>query len=86
MFPQGIRHIRADKRINEWKAPGKHEITHTAVNARQVAIALSSTEIVYFELDAAGQLNEYTDRLNLDVCSDSRSSLLRNAGFRSGAY
>lgn len=66
IFPQGIRHIRADRRINEWKAPGKHTITQTAVNSRQVAIALSGNEIVYFELDAAGQLNEYTDRVTFE--------------------
>ena len=67
IFPGGIRHIRADRRINEWKAPGKHTVTHCAVNSRQVAVALSANELVYFELDAAGQLNEYTDRVNFEA-------------------
>jgi splicing factor 3B subunit 3 len=31
-------------------------------NKRQIAVALSSAEIVYFELDNDGQLNEYQDR------------------------
>eukprot|EP00124_Ichthyophonus_hoferi_P002448 Ihof_evm8s167 gene=Ihof_evmTU8s167 len=71
IYPEGIRHIRADKRVNEWKSPAKAPIGHTAVNNRQVAITLHGTEIVYFELDAAGQLNEYAERLTVDaeVCS-----------------
>lgn len=51
MYPEGIRHIRADKRVNEWKAPGKKTITKCAVNQRQVVIALSGGELVYFEMD-----------------------------------
>lgn len=62
VYPDGIRHIRADKRVNEWRPPGKREgaITRAAVNSRQVAIALSGGEIVYFEMDRSGQLNEYS--------------------------
>ncbi|KAL0270480.1 UNVERIFIED_CONTAM: hypothetical protein PYX00_007877 [Menopon gallinae] len=33
-----------------------------AVNQRQVVIALSAGELVYFEMDPTGQLNEYTER------------------------
>ncbi|XP_065348507.1 splicing factor 3B subunit 3 [Cloeon dipterum] len=62
VYPDGIRHIRADKRVNEWKAPGKRTIQKCAVNQRQVVIALTGGEIVYFEMDATGQLNEYTER------------------------
>lgn len=51
VYPDGIRHIRADKRVNEWKAPGKKIIVKCAVNQRQVVIALSGGEIVYFEMD-----------------------------------
>lgn len=51
VYPDGIRHIRADKRVNEWKAPGKKTITKCAVNQRQVVIALSGGELVYFEMD-----------------------------------
>lgn len=36
VYPEGIRHIRADKRVNEWKAPGKKVIVKCAVNQRQV--------------------------------------------------
>ena len=54
----GIRHIRPDQRISEWKTPGKRIIQLAAVNSRQVAVALSGGELIYFELDSAGQLIE----------------------------
>lgn len=51
VYPDGIRHIRADKRVNEWKTPGKKMIVKCAVNQRQVVIALTGGELVYFEMD-----------------------------------
>lgn len=51
VYPGGIRHICADKRVNEWKAPGKKMIVKCAVNQRQVVIALSGGELAYFEMD-----------------------------------
>ncbi|WIA12061.1 hypothetical protein OEZ85_012138 [Tetradesmus obliquus] len=54
----GLRHIRTDRRINEWRAPGRRAITRAATNSRQVVIALSGGELVYFEMDALGQLLE----------------------------
>jgi hypothetical protein len=69
VYPGGVRLIRPDGRHIDWKPPGTHTVTHAAVNGRQVAIALSATEVVYFELDAAGQLNEHSDRFNPGVCS-----------------
>ncbi|XP_065186396.1 splicing factor 3B subunit 3-like [Sycon ciliatum] len=62
VYPEGIRHVRADKRVNEWKTPGKRIIEKCAVNDRQVVIALTGRELVYFEMDPSGQLNEYTER------------------------
>ncbi|KAG2186047.1 hypothetical protein INT43_002485 [Umbelopsis isabellina] len=62
VYPQGIRHIRADRRVNEWRAPTDKTIVQATTNHRQVAIALSSGEIVYFELDNTGQLNEHQER------------------------
>lgn len=58
MHPQGLRHIRADKRVNEWRAPGRRTITKAATNERQVVIALSGGECIYFEQDQMGQLAE----------------------------
>ncbi|UXI19321.1 DNA polymerase beta-like [Sarcoptes scabiei] len=65
VYPDGIRHIRADKRVNEWRAPGRKQIVRCAINSRQVVIALSGGEIVYFEMDITGQLNEYTERKDM---------------------
>ena len=59
---KGIRHIRADKHINEWPAPQHRSIVTASTNERQVVVALSSGEIVYFEMDADGNLNEYDER------------------------
>ncbi|EFO25190.1 hypothetical protein LOAG_03297 [Loa loa] len=77
VYPDGIRHIRADRRVNEWKAPGKRTIMKCALNRRQVAIALAGGELVYFELDVTGQLNEYTERRELpaDVLCMSLSEI-----------
>ena len=73
VYPEGIRHIRADKRVNEWRTPGKRAIVRCALNERQVVVALTGGEIVYFEMDASGQLNEYTERkeMSSDVVSMS---------------
>ena len=54
----GIRHIRADKLTNEWKAPNRKIVLLAAVNARQAAVAIQGGEIIYFEIDAAGMLVE----------------------------
>lgn len=73
VYPEGIRHIRVDKRVNEWKAPGKRTILKCAVNQRQVVIALTGGELVYFEMDPSGQLNEYTERKEMSsdvICMD----------------
>uniref|UniRef100_A0A8R1HWU0 MMS1_N domain-containing protein n=1 Tax=Caenorhabditis japonica TaxID=281687 RepID=A0A8R1HWU0_CAEJA len=69
IYPEGIRHIRADKRINEWKVPPRRQIVKCAVNRRQVAVALTGGELVYFELDLNGTLNEFTERklFNADI-------------------
>ncbi|GBF95175.1 splicing factor 3B subunit 3-like [Raphidocelis subcapitata] len=58
----GLRHIRPDRRINEWRVPGRRSISRAASNARQVAISLSGGEITYFELDPMGQLLEMAKR------------------------
>uniref|UniRef100_A0A7R9Z712 DNA damage-binding protein 1 n=1 Tax=Chlamydomonas euryale TaxID=1486919 RepID=A0A7R9Z712_9CHLO len=58
----GLRHIRPDRRINEWKVPGRRTITHAASNEKQVIIALSGGEVIYFELDAMGLLLEERKR------------------------
>ncbi|KAL1922827.1 uncharacterized protein VTP21DRAFT_9203 [Calcarisporiella thermophila] len=65
VYPHGVRHIRADGRVNEWKTPSNRTIVRASTNTRQVVIALSSAEIVYFELDNLGQLNEFQERKDM---------------------
>eukprot|EP00048_Salpingoeca_helianthica_P016590 m.233134 g.233134 ORF g.233134 m.233134 type:complete len:1196 (+) comp18997_c0_seq1:31-3618(+) len=67
VFPEGIRHIRGDKRTSEWKVPSKRIITHAAMNDQQVAISLSGGEIVYFEMNRMGELQEYSERMELQA-------------------
>ncbi|KAI7907481.1 CPSF A subunit region-domain-containing protein [Cokeromyces recurvatus] len=62
VHPKGIRYIRAGGRVNEWRTPNGQAITVAATNSRQVIIALSGGELVYFELDNMGQLNEHQER------------------------
>ena len=67
VYPRGIRHILADKRVNEWKVGPGQSIVCATTNKRQVVAALSTGEIVYFELDMDGQLNEYQERKEMGV-------------------
>lgn len=67
VYPRGIRHILADKRVNEWKVGPNQTIVCATTNGRQVVVALSTTEIVYFELDMDGQLNEFQERKEMGV-------------------
>jgi splicing factor 3B subunit 3 len=62
VHPRGIRHIRADGHVNEWPAPQHRTIVAATTNERQVAVALSSGEIVYFEMDTDGSLAEYDEK------------------------
>ncbi|AEO69296.1 uncharacterized protein THITE_2119532 [Thermothielavioides terrestris NRRL 8126] len=61
VHPKGIRHI-VQGRVNEWPAPQHRSIVAAATNESQVVIALSSGEIVYFEMDADGSLAEYDEK------------------------
>jgi splicing factor 3B subunit 3 len=62
VYPKGIRHIEAGGKVNEWPAPQHRSIVAASTNERQIAVALSSGEIVYFELDTDGTLSEYEER------------------------
>lgn len=62
VHPHGIRHVSTSRRVNEWRVPQGKTIVSATTNKRQVVVALSSAELVYFELDLEGQLNEYQDR------------------------
>ncbi|MCJ1366241.1 pre-mRNA-splicing factor rse1 [Acarospora aff. strigata] len=66
VHPRGIRHIQADRRVNEWPSPQHRSIVAATTNERQVAVALSSGEIVYFEMDSDGSLAEYDEKREMD--------------------
>ena len=59
VFPKGIRHISSTGGVNDWDVPQYRSIVSVAANTQQVAIALSSGHLVYFEMDQDGELNEY---------------------------
>lgn len=61
VHPKGIRHI-VRGRVNEWPSPQHRSIVAATANENQVVIALSSGEIVYFEMDADGSLAEYDEK------------------------
>ncbi|KAJ4268666.1 pre-mRNA-splicing factor rse1 [Fusarium torreyae] len=61
VHPKGIRHAR-NGHANEWAAPPHRSIVAATANAHQVAVALSSGEIVYFEMDVDGLLAEYDEK------------------------
>ena len=54
VHPSGIRHMRLDGGANEWRAPRGKQVVKAAANNRQVVIAISGGEVIYFELDAQG--------------------------------
>eukprot|EP01133_Synstelium_polycarpum_P001533 gene1533-1790_t len=62
VHPHGIRHIKADRRVNEWRAPGRKTIMLATANSTQVVVALSGGELIYFEIDAASNLTEVLRR------------------------
>lgn len=58
VYPNGVRHIRSDKRLQDWKVTGKKQIVKCAVNQRQVVIALTGGELVYFEMDTVSVMRD----------------------------
>lgn len=70
IHPAGIRHIRPDKPINEWKTPGKKTIQCCAANEKQIVVALTGGEIVYFELDTKSAAGNIIDLHRKDMGND----------------
>ncbi|KAF2197785.1 hypothetical protein GQ43DRAFT_483846 [Delitschia confertaspora ATCC 74209] len=66
IYPRGIRHINSIGEITDWHSPPHRTIVACASNNRQVAIALSSGEIYYFECDPDGMLAKAEDEANLE--------------------
>ena len=56
IIPSSIRHIRAGKRVSEWRTPGKKQILHATANQQQVVVSLTGGELYYFQLDPNSNL------------------------------
>lgn len=67
VYPRGVRHVLGDGKIIDWPAPAHRTIVAAATNQRQVAVGLSSGELVYFEQDEEGGLAEFDDRPDLNA-------------------
>ncbi|KAF2757180.1 hypothetical protein EJ05DRAFT_511908 [Pseudovirgaria hyperparasitica] len=63
IHPRGIRQIRASGSLEEWEVPQHRTIVCATSNEKQVVVALSSGELIYFEVDTdSGGLGEYEER------------------------
>lgn len=63
---KGIRIITSTGQWMDWDAPQHRSVVAAACNNQQVALALSSGEIYYFEMDADGLLRQYDDTAEMD--------------------
>lgn len=77
IHPKGIRHIQGiqfpnddahatSASLTDWHPPAHRTIVACATNNRQVAIALSSGQILYFECDSDGSLAMAEEEVTLD--------------------
>lgn len=77
IHPKGIRHIQGisfpdddanatHASLTDWQPPAHRTIVACATNNRQVAIALSSGQILYFECDSDGSLAMAEEEIALD--------------------
>ena len=58
VHPAGFRYIQPGKPVVDWRPPGRRTVNRVAANSRQLVLALSGGEIMYFELDDMMQLAE----------------------------
>lgn len=68
VHPTGMLRIRADGRREPWPEANQREsIAACAMNKRQIVLATSAGDLIYFEVDNDGELNEYMERKELGV-------------------
>lgn len=67
VYPRGIRQVRRNGRTDDWYTPQHRTIVATSTNERQAVVALSSGELVYFELEEVdGSLAEYEEKKEMN--------------------
>lgn len=64
VHPRGVRHIRNGRHV-EWAVPQHRTVVAASSNNQQLALALSSGEIIYFEASDSGDLQEYDDKVQM---------------------
>jgi splicing factor 3B subunit 3 len=67
IYPRGVKMIRPDGTTVDWQTPQYRTIVACSTNERQVIVALSDGELVYWVLDEDGDLNEFQDRPKMDA-------------------
>lgn len=77
----GVRQVRPDGRLCEWRAPTGSAVQVAATNERQVILALSTRRLVHLEADQSGVLLEtgQTDPLAWDILSLALGSVPEGA-------
>ncbi|EPZ33025.1 Mono-functional DNA-alkylating methyl methanesulfonate domain-containing protein [Rozella allomycis CSF55] len=55
-----------DGSIQDWKPPGKQTVQQATCNTSQIVLALSGGELVYFEMDLNGNLQEFEEKKQLN--------------------
>lgn len=70
VHPNGLRHIRVDKRVQEWRTPGRKAVMKVALNSKQVVISLSGGELVYFEAEEGNAGGSLVEREKRDMGGD----------------
>ncbi len=79
--PGGFRQIFEDGHTKIWEPPSRRSVVCAAMNARQIAVALSNGDVLYFELDERLEwveqesMNHNEDVTCLDLPSLGKDSL-----------
>lgn len=55
---RGVRRIKTGQAPTEWRPTNKRSIQYAALNSHQLVVALTGGELIYFELDETGELQE----------------------------
>lgn len=64
----GFLRVRSGGKKEPWPdANSRISVAASAMNQRQIVLATTSGELIYFEVDNEGELNEYMERKSLGV-------------------
>ena len=66
VYSSGIRHISKDRKIQVCPQPENVKIVKAAANSKQLVISVTGGDLIYFEQDEAGGLNEI-EKITVDT-------------------